>query len=360
MIALEIYRYINATISTRPTVFTDEHLLAADRLRSFEHGGCRTHVIWDYQLCKAILSNRSFVQPDIADALDTVLAVGPDKSVLSDGFLRANPIDANGRDHADLRKKFMTAFAEAQAFITPLLPKLAEEVFQQAIRNSEIPIVQHVASPYVDAAISLILEKQTGTRISSETWSGSSACIFEYFHSRSQLKDKEREIRQFQSALLHSGSTGDLAIALSYVLQGRDPLIGALTSVCYKLAALPDEQRELTVKALEPRALFAGTAPVHYIGRTASEDCIIMGNSFSRRDRFILMLPWAYDQQVPAPKNRLTFGAGAHICAGQALALELAAPWIAALQKNHASLAWQRSESVRTLPSVFLQFGEAQ
>ena len=124
----------------------------------------------------------------------------------------------------------------------------------------------------------------------------------------------------------------------------------------HKLFEMSHEDRTESIAGMNSRELFWRTAPVNYIGRTATEDLELPGTFITAGDQLILMLPWASHARDTSLKDSLAFGAGSHICGGQALALSIADAWLAALKCRRRDIDWGSHVKEPVIPAVFRQY----
>ena len=204
----------------------------------------------------------------------------------------------------------------------------------------------------MDAVIEEILAQWERVPLDRKAWSGSSSCIFEYVHSPGRLRKKAEQVARLSSRL----PAAEKEILLTYVLQGRDPLIGALNGALHNIAQLPAGERGAIIEKMHAKQLFFATSPVNYIGRVATKNTSLEGTPISAGDQMIIMLPWANADTTA--KSSVAFGSGSHACAGQALALSIATAWIEALKDYFAKIEWERVKLGSFKPAVFVQYGE--
>src|SRR5690606_18525743 len=108
------------------------------------------------------------------------------------------------------------------------------------------------------------------------------------------------------------------------------------------------------------QALARASSPVNYVGRIATRACQLEGVAIAAGERVILMLPWANAPTCPGSSlGNMAFGAGAHVCAGQALALAIIEAYLSALKVHYATIDWKRLVPEPALHSVFHSYGEA-
>jgi cytochrome P450 len=68
------------------------------------------------------------------------------------------------------------------------------------------------------------------------------------------------------------------------------------------------------------------------------------------------MLPWAGHCGPAGAKDSLAFGGGAHVCAGQALAMSIGDAFVTALRMLHDEIDWQSKKSETMVAGVFRQY----
>jgi cytochrome P450 len=98
------------------------------------------------------------------------------------------------------------------------------------------------------------------------------------------------------------------------------------------------------------------TSPVNYIGRIATGACSVGGIAIQPEDQIVLVLPWAKQEGHAQAKNSLAFGAGAHMCAGQALALAIGDAWLSELKTQRTRIRWAEIKPDRPVTAVFRQY----
>ena len=67
------------------------------------------------------------------------------------------------------------------------------------------------------------------------------------------------------------------------------------------------------------------------------------------------MLP---EQGVLSRNRGMAFGSGAHVCAGQAMSIDIGNCWLDELRRVHREIHWARLPKLKPIPSVFLKFEE--
>lgn len=195
MISLDAYKYINMAIAARPPIITNNVQDGSEEHAVFAGDNERIIVIRNDRLCRAVLTSHAFHQPRIAAAIAQVLKSEEAFISIIEHFLNQNPMQKDGKEHLRLRQTFMASLTEAEAALAPLLSDLAQQIFAMASANPEKLSLQDLAGDYVDGAIALILRHHLGEDLRPATWSGSASSIMEFFHSRSQLKEKEIRVK---------------------------------------------------------------------------------------------------------------------------------------------------------------------
>lgn len=359
MLSLDVYKYITSLAHIRADYLSLENIAGVDAVKTFPGSDFTIHVLTDHAECQQVLTDATFVQPKIADAIKSVLAEHAEELGALDLFLKNNPIQMDGQTHRTIRQKFLRDYKVAQKAAEPGLYDLADRSFCNFIDNGSTAITKEVASGYVDGVIGLILSKRYGATLDAAAWSGESSSIFEFFHAPKRLKEKGRQVSDLLKTLDGNPAVTvdqQFPVLLSYLLQGRDPLIGALAAYMHWLAGLTDEERAESVAQMTSRELFWRASPVNYIGRTATRNVALPNVSVKQGDQLILVLPWANHGKESSAKNSMAFGAGSHICGGQALALSIADAWLAALRSRLPDIDWGAHKRETVIPAVFRQY----
>jgi cytochrome P450 len=364
MQSLDVYKYINTLTRARGDDLSRGAPRTNNLNRTFKGDEIDIHVFADHSDCLQILKDTNFIQPKIADALSAIFkSLGLEITGI-ENFLRKNPISMDGPHHNAARQSFIKEFRDAQRKLSDSLPVLSRRAFESFIDGKKSRITADLIEPFVDAVIEAILDdKSYFAKITRDSWIGNSSCIFEYVHSVTKLKKRNgqavRLARQLGSKL-DSHDEGEIKagpILLSYVLQGRDPLVGALSAYMHSLVSINEDERRFSIDTINARELFWRTSPVNYIGRIATKPVTIRGIHIQVGDHIVLMLPWANHDSSALAKNSLAFGTGPHVCAGQALALTIADAWINELKSQLMRIRWQEIRPDRLIPAVFRQYG---
>lgn len=363
MQSLEVYKYVTSLARSRSDDLTQGRNETAHRNRTFKGERVSIHVFASHQECACILKDKSFIQPRIADAIAEIgKSAGPSLNSI-ESFLRSNPIGMNGPPHNNARQTAIKEYGETQRNLATELPDLGRKAFAAFLERKSPKILTDLAEPYVDSVLeSIFSKKSNAAAFSRESWRGNASCIFEYLHSATQLKMKAQQAldlaSEFHSKIgntVDEGAQSD-ALLLTYLFQGRDPLIGAIAAYMHALLAMDETKRNSDIETTTARDLFWRTSPVNYIGRIATKAGSVGDISIQPGDEIVLILGWANHDRNATARDSLAFGAGPHICAGQALALAIADAWLNSLRHHYASINWHGIHPDRSTPAVFRQY----
>lgn len=357
MLSLITYKYITALTQTRTDFLSADDIPGVDPIKTFPGSGFSIHILAGHDVCQRVLSDATFIQPRIADAIKNVMGSHTSALAALDVFLRNNPIQLDGARHKSARRFFLQEYRDALRTVVDCLPPLADRAFSNFIARGSRRVTQDLATPYVDSALGSILSAHYNLNIDASAWSGDSSSIFEFFHAPKRLQAKGLQTSEILKAAAASPSVaaGDerTSVLLSYVLQGRDPLLGAFGAFMHRLSEVDDGKRAQAITQMTCRELFWKSSPVNYIGRTATQEVDLSGVTVKSGDQLILMLPWANHSTERAPDNSLAFGTGPHICGGQALALSIADAWLDALRHRYGEIDWRSIRRGKVVPAVF-------
>lgn len=361
MQSLDVYKYLN----TLARLGGDDLSHARERPvllnKTFKGGTFNIHVFTGHAECIQILRDTHFIQPKLADVISEVFgALGSQAKVIED-FLRNNPIAMDGAAHCDARQLFLAEYRSAQPDLSGALPSIAKRAFSEFIDQDKSSILTGLVEPYVDAAVETILDSYNSSlQVSRNSWRGNSSCIFEYFHPIRKLKQRDLQASALADQLESEFDSKDegaeaIPILLTYVLQGRDPLIGALCGYMHSCLAMDEDERNSNIAAIDARELFWRTSPVNYTGRIATRSGTVGNTHVESGDHAVLVLSWA-NHDAGSAKSSLAFGAGPHICAGQGLALAIADAWLCELKSRHERIRWRAIRPDQLIPAVFREY----
>ena len=363
MQSFDVYRYVNALARTRGDDLSKGRQPTAGLSRTFPGDKIQVHVFTGHADCLQILRDTHFIQPRLADAVAAMFrSIGSEvKSI--ENFLGKNPVGLDGQPHFAARQKFIGKFRSAQRSVADSLSLIAAEAFEGFVQKTGASITADLVEPYIDTVVEAILHASYQlVEITRDSWTGYSACVFEYVQAPAKVKKKNAQTNHITSRLAaEAAGEGDdaahsAAILLSYILQGRDPLIGGLSAYMHSLRAMDEEQRRHSIAGINARELFRRTCPVNYIGRVASKAATVGSVHVEAGDHILLMLPWANHDTAATAESSLAFGAGPHVCAGQALALAIAGAWLDGLKTHQMKILWHEIRPDRSAPAVFRQY----
>jgi cytochrome P450 len=357
MLSLITYKFITALTQTRTDLLSADKIPDIDPIKTFPGSDFNIHILAGHDVCQRVLSDATFIQPGIADAITKVMGNHASALAALDVFLRNNPIQLDGSRHKTARSFFLREYKDALRAVGESLPSLADQAFANFIRRGSRRVTQDLTTPYVDSVLGSILSTHYGLNIDASAWCGDSSSIFEFFHAPKQLQAKSLQISKILKAVaggpLATADSERIPVLLSYLLQGRDPLLGAFGAFIYRLPEIGEKKREQAVAQMTCRELFWKSAPVNYIGRTATRDVDISNVTMKRGDHLILMLPWASHRPERSADDSMAFGTGPHICGGQALALSIADAWLDALRHRYGEIDWRSIKRGKVVPAVF-------
>jgi len=361
MLSLEIYRYLTHFVRSRPDVFLLPSPDVPCRVKTFSDSHSRVHVVFGHEESRSILANKNFLQPGISAAIDVVMGGTGHKCLINDKFLRPNPINRDGSCHKSTRTKYIRNYGKALSAIKSDIPEHAQRSIEHLTSSRSSASTLRAVSDYVDDVLALLLSTYDVTDMPRDRGDFGASDIFEYFHSRTKLSLVEEKVCKFVTSVSERNSAfnqGDLSIVLSYLLQGREPLVGALSDYLNWLTTQNEQDRQEHVQNVRARDLFWQTSPVNYIGRVAKADTVVGETRFHRGDQAVIMLSWARSPPDSQKSPSLAFGAGAHICAGQAISLEIADHWLSALRCKMDRINWPSMAQLKPASGVFRTYRE--
>jgi len=334
---------------------------AGSGIETVADGALRTHLVYDRRGCTQVLADPAFVPTALAAS---VAAAGAqfdmDVSGVAD-FLQFNPLLKSGQDHQARRKQFLNHHNGMRKRFGAAFEQLAEQHFADHPDPREAGLGRALVEPYVDAAMGVILQDvdPAGPRL-HDAVKGHAAAVFEYLQHPRQLQKKAAEVSGYLEHLsTREGETPQMRrerglLMLAYSLQGRDPLVGGMSAFLHSLLGLEGSERGARIERAEAREMFRMTSPVNYITRRATQPRDIAGTSIRPDEIVILMLPWS--NSGAEGEASLAFGHGAHVCAGQALALSIAEAWLKGLRRHASRLPWDGLAPDAVVPAVFRSY----
>jgi cytochrome P450 len=347
MLSLEIYKYIKEVLRDRPIASAAAEA-SHPGIRTFSDGTRSVHVVTGEAECRAALTQPQFRQPDFAALLRTALPRGGTTSCIAAEFFETNPINLDGEAHRAARQRFLVTLNALRKTMRPGVESLARRSLAALADAEHRASIPDTCTKFVDGVVGHLLGQLGVPASEAAPWSGGSACIFEFFPSGAMLRKKEDQVRRFLASLRDAPPV-DTAIVLSFILQGRDPMLGGLCAFLAGLARAEPDARAQRLTDTDGLRLFRATAPVNYIGRFATSDTEIGEYAIAAGDEVVIMLGLTGG-------SGLAFGAGAHVCAGQALAIDVTDCWLGELRRVADRVNWPGLRAVRSVPAVFQQY----
>jgi hypothetical protein len=324
-------------------------------------GRHRVFLITDRSVLQSLLKEATLLPVDLAALIDMrARAHGFDPSPLLE-FVAANPITQSGRSHREARARFNDHHQTVRKRLQDTLPALVRSHFQSAIDNRPTgSVARHLAQVFVDQVLVTVFECEHPELVPLyHLLAKRREQVFAFLHHPDRLADLSRTLAQaYEQAAVLVGHER-FSVLLAYVLQGRDPLIGGLGAVVQGLVEAHPAARDDALRGLTAAALFDQAAPVNYVVREASSPVSLPdGYEAHSGDLLVLMLGWAATAAQTNPAESLAFGGGRHVCAGRALALEVAEHWLAGLRAAHHGIDWSRLRRDRAVGSAFVAWSE--
>lgn len=359
MHATQVYKRIQQRVGERGHRI-DQRAAGAGDFESLREGGECTHLIYSLDLCRAVLEDAALFAPaPIAEAVERIgQRFGIDVAALN-VFLSGNPMQTGCPRHADLRRRFLSAYGAAMKASAARFRPAAEETFARLREVAPTSLVGQVAAPCVDAALRCVLESEGVPASAYDAAAGDAGPILEYLHHPRKLAHKSAQAAAFLAVLPDRlRAEGRSEILLSYVLQGRDPMVGGIAAFLHDFVACDRAGREALAASASAAQMFRDASPVNYIGRVAQQAGCVGTLNVGAGDHLVLMLPWANAHALAAAGRGVAFGAGAHVCAGQALAVAIGDAFLDALRAHHAAVDWSALQPDMVVPAVFRQYRE--
>jgi cytochrome P450 len=348
-----IYKKLTQSTSSRADLATDQKAGQRATFETFRDSTECTHLVGSMSACKAVLSDdENFAPSPIAEAVRTIgerfgLDVGA-----AYGFLSENPMQLSGDEHSSRRKQHLSHYASTLKRMSGAFQRTADKHLAAAVENPPHSIVEGIVEPYVD---DLLQQVVSAFGVSPEAYRQvcrGNNILLEHVHHPRKLSEKSRQISAFPA----HGQAQD-KILLSYILQGRDPMIGGITAFLRSICDMPTSERSAALARTSAAGLFRLTSPVNYIGRIARRAITIEGIEIAPGDQLLLLLPSANGDPSAATDNRgVAFGAGHHTCAGQALALSITDTLLAALRSRHNDIDWSTFQPDTPVAAVFRHY----
>lgn len=329
MLTLDVHKYMVAHVRGRAPVLPGEANAPSELIRTFSDGTRRIHVVFDAEACRAVLEGDAFRQPRFAELLAKRLERDAPSCLASD-FFGANPIAQDGAAHKARRQQFLRRFNALRRAISTDLAEAAAQAAADLARGDHPGRFIAMVSGYLDRVGIQLVGTLTGIAPDPALWAGSAACLFEILPSQVALGQKEAQARRLLAAATEAQPMTDLdrGILLSFLNQGRDPIEGALIGLLIHLASSAPDERSHLLGNIDGAQIFNLTYPVNYISREAARATRVAGADINAGELVFLALASTVS---PDTSRGLAFGAGSHVCAGQALSIDIAEAWLTAL-----------------------------
>ncbi|MGV3650769.1 MAG: hypothetical protein ACO1OK_05045 [Devosia sp.] len=359
MLALEVNAFLGEIARARSGYGPPQAPHALPDHRSFRRDGPATHVVLAPRLVEAVLgAHETFLQADFHAAISAVDRESAWHWVRY--FISHNPIQHDGPAHKASREAFLTVFADVSrrldgAWREMSAANVAE--FAQGHIASPAEFARLSADRFIEAVIGLHAPGlPAGALVDADKPSAKS--VFGYLHSPARLAAEEASLVELVGAMGREGAGPDgvMPMLLSLIVQGRDPMVGTMAAFLNHLLALEPDQRRAEIAGASPREVFRKAASVNYTGRRAAAAFARDGLDVMPGDAVLVILP-PLNGSPNGPD--LSFGHGAHRCAGKALAYQMLGIWLDGLRKSCDSIPWQSLVADRRMPGVFEEYRAA-
>ena len=357
LLTLDAYKYMMNHIRNNASLPGGDVDPERTSVKTFTEGARSIDVVVGENECRSLLEHKGFHQHDFATTLKKRLPSDHPPSCIGSEFLERNPISLNGEPHRAARREFLKSYNTVRKDVIPKIRPVAAKSFQMLTHRDDRASIDHAVAYYVDSIAQHLISHFADTVADASLWSSSSACIFEIFSSNVSLRKKEGQVRKLLEVANATAASECLetSVMLSFLLQGRDPIFGALCAFLRRMSCADDVKREEMLDDAYGQNLFHQSTPVKYVGRVASRNIVFAGTKFTEGDEVYVMLP---EQGILRRNRGMAFGIGAHVCAGQALSIDIGNCWLEELQRVHREMDWSQLPTIKPIPSVFLKFEE--
>lgn len=353
MLNAQIYKKLNRHAEARSDLVTGLPAPGTQSIETFRDKSECLHLVGSMAACKAILSDdESFSPAPIAEAVRIIGEhFGIDVGAAHE-FLRENPMQLSGQLHASRRKQYLSHYAATLKKMSASFRKIADDRLEALTECPPRSLVQDIVAPFVDDVLRQIAGTNGTTSEIYISVSRNNNILLEHVHHPRKLEQKSRQISAFNPADKPQDN-----VLLSYILQGRDPIIGGITAFLRGLCSMRTLERATTLSNISAAGMFRITSPVNYIGRVARRAISIEGVDITPGDQVLLLLPNANgDPRAMTDSRGVAFGAGNHTCAGQALALSITDAFLSALRTRHDNIDWSMLQPDTPVAAVFRQY----
>jgi len=343
MISLKINALLGEIVKHRAAYGIDSSTERFDANYTFQAELHATHVVVGRDLVREILVRpKDFIQADIHAAITEIDTAGALRHIPY--FLASNPIHKNGEDHARSRASFIQQFNALSRELDAPWKNASASAFTELAAGAFVSPVDF-ARYCVDGFIECVIDRYADGHVAGEfvrAIKPSSKSIFGFFHSKNRLAAEETALSELLGRIhLREAYDHDdvMPVILSFLVQGRDPMVGSLAAFINHIGRFAPEERLAAIAEADARQVFEMAAAVNYIGRIARVDAQVGPVKIRADDRIVLILPPVGEGDAEDPQRLdLSFGVGPHRCAGKAIAYQLLDIWLANFKRLASTL----------------------
>ena len=348
-----IYRKLTRFASTRTDLVAELPDAGRASIETLRDGTECVHLIGSISACKAVLSDdQRFGPSPIAEAVRIIGERFGLEVDAANEFLRENPMQLTDDAHAERRRQHLSHYAATLRKASDTFPPIADARLAALADSPPRSLTRDLVEPFIDEVLQNITALWGVAPEVYACMSKDNHVLLEHVHHPRKLEQKSRQISDFSTS---AGSQDN--ILLSYILQGRDPMIGGIAAFLHHLFRIPAAARADALASATAARLYRVAAPVNYIGRVARESVCIDGIDIAQGDHLLMLLPSANgDPAASSDARGVAFGAGDHTCAGQAMALSITDAFLAALRHRHQDVDWSMLQPDIPTTAVFRQY----
>ena len=261
------------------------------------------------------------------------------------------PLCQNRSRHAEMRRIIAAQIAERSDALKAALAEMVAQRLAPLTRPGPVDVMADVVSPLVGDVISVLI----GVPLRLQD-SGHISRVFSQVIGVSKRRKLEQELRDLRAALTEAVPDADdlvIGMKLSLAILGRDALMGTLGCSLHQVIAQGEGRAfdQIDWPQLPPRTGVPyidrmALCPVSVAGKTYEPGAVLRGD--------LARLEQSDDARAPMS----FFGAGAHLCLGRAISLDLWKVMMVALRTSGARARVQhyslRRDDVFHVPETFL------
>ncbi|WP_231373036.1 hypothetical protein [Thioalkalivibrio sp. AKL10] len=339
------------------------HEVSTSRVEVIEHHGERLHLVADPALTRELLSNAPLCPFSQAAGLEGMCDhFGLNGSLVGE-FFRRSPIFLEGDFHREARKHFSRLARVAKEVLRPELDDLVEVHFRATCRADRgMGLATVGAVQFVDRVLFRLFELLLpGSEKHYPELAAHPQSLFELVHHPRRLGDTLDAMAVLLQAYHEDSEARERAwMLMSFVLMGRDPLVGGMADFLHLWRAQPETERAEWLAGMQARDVFRYTRPVNLISRVATGRLNEAELDVHPGELVVFML-MARDRAgstCPVPRDDLAFGHGPHFCVGMPLSLEITQAWMGGLERWDKEIPWDNFRTEQPVPSVFRRYRE--